>query len=186
MGIGLKALKENPNAHDAGVYNNFSPRAQRKKEAKYSEVPSSSESSDDEDGGSPKKSKSKFFKASEKARDDERRSRKDERRKRKLDEDYVPEAAAEGGGESWRHKRRRRDDDEDEYDDGPKSPEQGPDVPFMPKVVSRKIERKLGIKLAKIDPESLMESNTYQRCVKTINDSDNDDDCNNDIIMTMV
>jgi cohesin loading factor subunit SCC2 len=50
---------------------------------------------------------------------------------------------------------------------GPASPP--PDLDnYVPRKVSRKIERKLVPRLQKIDPETLMESNTFQRFNKTM------------------
>jgi len=166
----LKALKESPGSKKDVLENNYSSRAQRKKDAKYEEK-EDSESSEDEDG--EPKQKSKFFKHTEKERDDEKRRNRDDRRKRKLDDDYappensegsrkrkldddyVPETTAESG--NWL-KRRRKEEDVEKED---------PDKPFVPKKVSRKIERKVDDKTKKLDPEALMESNTFQKFHKT-------------------
>ena len=39
---------------------------------------------------------------------------------------------------------------------------------FVPRKVSRKIERKVVARLQKVDPETLMESNNFQRFNKTM------------------
>ena len=58
-------------------------------------------------------------------------------------------------------KRRRKDVN------GPASPP--PDMDnFVPRKVSRKIERKVVARLQKVDPETLMESNNFQRFNKTM------------------
>jgi len=150
-------------------YNNIhsSPRMQRKtQESKYKDR-SDSESSEDEDGA-PKK-KSKFFKHTENERNQERESRKADRRRRREDEDdYNPEADM--------RKRRHSDSDDDdsswlkkrkmEEDNNVPSP---PDMAnFVPKKVTKKIERKLLPMQRKMDAEELMESNNFKRFSRTI------------------
>ena len=151
------------------TYNNIhsSPRNQRKREDNKYKDRSDSESSEDEDG-EPKK-KSKFFKHTEKERHDEKESRRADRRRRKDDDDeYNP-------GEDDR-KRRHSDsgDDESEWLKRRKLEEgnfvaERPDMDnFVPKKVTKKIERKLLPMVRKMDAEELMESNNFKRFSKTI------------------
>ena len=148
-------------------YNSFSPRAKNKTK-KYAEPSEPESESEDEDN----KKKSKFFKHTEKERDNERRKRRDERKKRHDDdEDFAPDAdelAAASNDRKRKHdggqddsnwlKRRRREP----------SPAAQNTEEFVPVKVSRKIERKLGPRIQKIDPETLMESSNFQRFNRTL------------------
>ena len=169
----MAAKLSNFNRDGSTNYNNFSPRAKNRAK-KYAE-PSGSESDSDSEAESSRK-KSKFFKHTEKERDSERRRRRDERRRRDADDDdYVPTAADEIGSD-----RKRKYDDGDAADDSSwlkrrrkdASPSLGASVEnlddFVPKKVSRKIERKLGPRIQKIDPETLMESSNFQRFNRTL------------------
>ena len=148
----LKAfVKENPKrAEDLGVLS--TPRLRRGLAAKHSDGGASSESDSEEDEGSaePKKLKSKFFRATEKERDDEKRRAKEERRKRKLEDGIDPSSVG---------KRRRKE--------SPPPPEEEL-KPFVPKKVTKKLERKLIPMIMKIDADELSESGTFSRFNKTV------------------
>lgn len=135
-------------AEESGVYDNFTPRSLRQQQAsKYAEASSDSDS----DSESPKKARNKFFKATEKERDEEKRKLR-ELRKRKTDEDnFEPEGFSLG-------KRRKKE---------PTPPPQSPE-PFVPKKVTRKVERKLVAMIPKIDAEELMEESVFKRFNKVV------------------
>ena len=149
--------KENPQrAQDLGVIGGS--RAGRSRGGPgnaraHSDGASSDSDSDDE----PKKLKSKFFKATEKERDEEKRRAKEERRKRKAEEAADNSEFEDGGNVG---KRRRRD----------ASPEVEVDPlkPFVPKKMTRKVERKLIPMIMKIDPSDLAESGTFTRFNKAV------------------
>ena len=164
----LNELKFGENAS----YNNFSPRA-RKKDPTYKDR-SDSESSEDEEGNP--KSKSKFFKHTERERKEEKQKRKEERRRKKGDEgeDYDP--SEEGRGRKRRHgeesdsgedddswlKRRRINDPDD-------SPEPATDIDnFVPKKVTRKLEKKYLPQATKMDTDEIMESSNFLKFNKTM------------------
>jgi hypothetical protein len=156
--------------------------------AKYVEPTSSSSESDNDDDSNDKatssssKAKSKFFKHTEKERDEERRRQKDERRRQRRrmaeDDDDDYEAEDDGGGGGSRKRKAAADDSDDESEglakrrrrgDEPSAASPPPDLDnFVPKKVSRKIERKLVPRIQKIDPEMLMESNNFKRFNKTM------------------
>ncbi len=155
--------------------------------AKYVEpTSSSSESENDDDNdkatSSNSKAKSKFFKHTEKERDEERRRQKDERRRqrRRMAEDDDDDYEEEDGGGGGNRKRKAAADDSDDESEGLAKRRRRGDEPsgaaspppdldnFVPKKVSRKIERKLVPRIQKIDPEMLMESNNFKRFNKTM------------------
>ncbi len=116
----------------------------------------SSDSESDDGDGSPKKLKSKFFRATEKERVEEKSRLKEERRKRRL------EMADDLGAESF-GKRRRTEIKKTEQDE-----EEEPPKPFVPKKVTRKVERKLIPMLMKIDADELMDSGMFTRFNRTV------------------
>ena len=151
---------------DTANYSSFSPRAKKQSAAarsKYVER-SGSESEGSEDDT---KRRSKFFKHTEKERDQERRRRRDERRRVKDDdEDFEPDAAE--GVEDRKRKHGEDGEDENGWLKKRRRVEEAGSPPpdldnFVPKKVSRRLERKLVQKVQKIDPETLMESANYQR-----------------------
>jgi len=180
-------------------YNNFSPRAQRKKSSKYVQ-PAVSNSESEQSTDEEQRNKSKFFKHTEKERGNERRRRRDERRRRHNnrhddkpggsggdgddddgDEDYAPDEVEANatdrrskrkhdGGDpdtSWL-KRRRKDDNNVGGDVNDRVSAVDLDT-FVPRAVSRKIERKPAVtKQLKIDPEQLMESSNYKKFTKVM------------------
>ena len=101
-----------------------------------------SDGSDDEDSNSKGK-RNKFFKASEAQRVD------DFQRKRKNDNSES---------ESFGKRRRQKSP----------TPEKEEIKPFVPKKVTRKVERKLAPMLQKIDAEELMDTNMFVRFNKTV------------------
>ena len=137
----IKAFaNENPNkAEDMGVNERAPVVLKIKKQA---------ESDDDEDE-EVKKSKNKFFKASEKERDEKQR----ELRKRKAEDIQFVDVEMLG-------KRRKAEPEEPE--------EEVEEKAFVPKKVTRKVERKLIPMLMKINAEELMDSNMFQRFNKTV------------------
>jgi len=163
-------------------YNSFSPRARRKEQSKYKER-SDSESSEDEDGNP--KVKSKFFKHTEKERNDERQKQKEERRRRKGgdDEEYNPGEDLKNVSDIKGGKKRRRKDESDQSDSdsddgawlkkrkrndsGPSSPPQDMEN-FVPKKVTKKVERKVLPVARKLDADELMESNNFKRFNKVM------------------
>ena len=164
----LNELKFGENAS----YNNFSPRA-RKKDPSYKDR-SDSESSEDEEGNP--KAKSKFFKHTERERNEEKHKRKEERRRKKGDEeDYNP-------GEEESRGRKRRLGEGDDSDSGPddswlkrrkmNEPEDSPqpsDIDnFVPKKVTRKLEKKYLPQTSKMDTEEIMESSNFLKFNKTM------------------
>jgi len=185
----IKAFaKEKPGRAEAiGVQSGGGGGRLRGARTKYVEPTSSSSESDNDEGDNDKaasssKAKSKFFKHTEKERDDERRRQKDERRRRRRmeedDDDYEGEEEEGGGGGGGRKRKAAADDSEEGGEEGPsKRRRRGEDAPaspppdldnFVPKKVSRKIERKLVPRIQKIDPEMLMESNNFKRFNKTM------------------
>lgn len=164
-----KSLKELKFGEGAS-YNNFSPRARKKDERIYKDR-SDSESSEDEDGNP--KVKSKFFKHTEKERLDEKQRRREERKKR-FDEgdDYDP-------GANDRGRKRRHGDDSDS---GPEDdswlkrrrmhePEAAPTSNldnFVPKKVTRKVEKKYLPEARKLDTDELLESSNFVKFNKTM------------------
>ena len=109
-----------------------------------------SEESEDEDGS--KKGSRKFFRATEKEREDEKKKQKEtEKRKRKLDDfEYV-------SADDFKRKRTNSPEPSDS------------DMPvFIPKKVTKKVERMLIPMIPKIDVEELMESNTFHRFNKAV------------------
>ena len=100
--------------------------------------------SDDDDDPIAKGKRNKFFKASEAERIDELQ------RKRKSDNIE--------GSENFGKRRRQKSP----------SPEKEEPKPFVPKKVTRKVNRKFAPMLAKIDAEELMDSNMYVRFNKTV------------------
>jgi len=169
-------------------YNNFSPRARKKEQSKYKDR-SDSESSEDEDGAP--KVKSKFFKHTEKERLDEKQRNKEEKRSRRgrggkdsEEDDYNPGddmknlSDIRGGGAK---KRRRLEDSESEEEDEsaswlkkrkrndsePASPPQDMEN-FVPKKVTKMVERKILPIARKLDTEELLESNNFKRFNKTM------------------
>ncbi len=158
MKSGFKAFsKSNPEkAKEMGVTTNNSSgyvipklrRANSSTNYANSDGEGSGDESDDEE--SKKGGSRKFFRATEKEREEEKKKQKDEKRKRKADDfEYV--SANDG-------KRRRHESPERS-----KSPEV-----FVPKKVTKKVERKLIPMIPKIDVEELMESNTFHRFNKTV------------------
>ena len=166
----LNELKFGENAS----YNNFSPRA-KKKDPTYKDR-SDSESSEDEEGNP--KAKSKFFKHTERERNEEKQKRKEERRRRREEEgeDYDP-------GEEGRGKKRRHGEDENsdsaaeddswlkrrrlkEPDDSPPSTTSLND--FVPKKVTRKLEKKYLPQTTKMDADEIMESSNFLKFNKTM------------------
>lgn len=142
--------KDNPQRAKDYLGSSNSRSSVRRTIAKYSD---GSDSDSDSDGNNePKKPKSKFFRATEKERDEAKKVAKEERRKRKLEED--PDDPSQSLG-----KRRRRE--------ATPSPDREP-KPFVPKKVTRKVERKLIPMLMKIDAEELMDSGTFARFNKTV------------------
>ena len=140
---------------ELGVYDQFTPRSQRSRgsasDRKYDV--GSSESEDDEKDS--KKGRNKFFKATEKERDDEMRKLKDERRrKRRNDED-----GGEFEPENFGKRRRTREP----------TPEPEISETFVPKKVTRKLERKLIPLIPMINCDELLEdNNTFKRFNKTV------------------
>ncbi len=129
--------KQNPDrAQDLGLKNQ---RVNRRTLNKI-ESPSSSDSEGGNENDGPKKPKSKFFRATEKERDEEKRKAKEERRKRRLEQD--PDDVESGGNLG---KRRRRNSE------GPDEAETEELKPFVPKKVTKKVERKLIPMIMKID-----------------------------------
>lgn len=147
----LKAFaKENPKrAQDLGV---IKGRHQRRIN-KYSDGASDSDSDSDDNAGKPKELKSKFFRATEKERDEEKRKAKEERRKRRAEQENDEEGGVVG-------KRRRREATPPPIEDELK--------PFVPKKVTRKVERKLIPMIMKIDAAELSESGTFSRFNKSV------------------
>ena len=150
----LKAfVKDNPKrAQDLGV----TSRSRRSAMTNATNIKHSdgSESESDEDGdpNEPKKLRSKFFRATEKERNDEKSRAKEERRKRKLED--------ESNGVISLGKRRR--------EHTPEPVEEEELKPFVPKKVTRKVERKLVIGLMKITQDDLGETGTFGRFNKTV------------------
>lgn len=144
----LKAFaKENPKrAQDLGVIGG------RRKINKYSDGTATSDSDSDDNDGKPKELKSKFFRATEKERDEEKRKAKEERRKRRAEENNLDEGGVVG-------KRRRKE---------ATPPPEEELKPFVPKKVTRKVERKLIPMIMKIDPNELSESGTFSRFNKSV------------------
>ena len=107
-------------------------------------------SEDEEDSARGARTRNKFFKASEKDREEQRIAELN--RKRKAENLEFTENFG---------KRRRQ-----------KSPtpteEKEEEKPFVPKKVTRKVERKFVPMISKIDAEELMDSNMYQRFNKTV------------------
>jgi cohesin loading factor subunit SCC2 len=121
--------------------------------AKYanSDGEASGDGDSDSDEASKKGGSRKFFRATEKEREEEKKKQKDEKRKRKLDDfEYVSAESV---------KRRRQQ--------SPEPAEAEPEV-FVPKIVTKKVERKLIPMIPKIDIEELMESNTFHKFNKTV------------------
>jgi len=186
-----KSLKELKFGEGAS-YNNFSPRA-RKKDKTYKDR-SDSESSEDEDGNP--KPKSKFFKHTEKERLEEKQKRKEERKKRHEEgDDYDP-------SDDNRGRKRRHDDDSDsdQNDDSwlkrrrvnePESSAPPSNLDnFVPKKVTRKVEKKYLPEARKLDSEEILESTNFVKFSRTmelifetaeevnmgeLNDADDDD-----------
>eukprot|EP00092_Neocalanus_flemingeri_P012891 GFUD01013887.1.p1 GENE.GFUD01013887.1~~GFUD01013887.1.p1 ORF type:complete len:2166 (+),score=648.36 GFUD01013887.1:182-6679(+) len=166
-------------------YNNFSPRARKKEQSKYKDR-SDSESSEDDDGNP--KMKSKFFKHTEKERLDEKQKHKEEKRSRRgrggEEDEYNPGEDLKNVSDirGGRKRRREREDSDSEEDDEetaswlkkrkrnesePSSPP--PDMDnFVPKKVTKKVERKVLPIARKMDTEELMESNNFKRFNKTM------------------
>ena len=150
---GFKAFTQsNPKkAEELGVVsqpNMITPKLRRANSStKYanSDGEGTDEDSDEEAEGA-KKGPRKFFRATEKEREEEKKKQKEaEKRKRKLDDfEYV----------SADNIKRRRANSPD--------PEEV-DPTFIPKKVTKKVERKLIPMIPKIDIEELMESNTFHR-----------------------
>ena len=141
-----------------GVYGNFTPRNRRKLELGSGDVDyglnNSSDEDEDSDTTSSNNKRNKFFKASEKERDEEKKRLREEKRKRKAEFEY---ANAENFG------KRRRKMAESEREEA-KSPE-----PFVPKKVTRKVERNLVPVMKKLDAEDLNEdSKMFQKFYKTV------------------
>jgi len=168
-------------------FNNFSPRARKKDQSRYKDR-SDSESSEDDDGNP--KVKSKFFKHTEKERNDEKQKHKEEKRRRggrggREDDEYNPGEDLKNVSDIRGGKKRRRreesdgsSEEEDEEsaawlkkrkrnDSGPSSPP--PDMDnYVPKKVTKKVERKVLPVARKLDTEELMESNNFKRFNKTM------------------
>ena len=153
-------------------YNNFSPRA-RKKDPTYKDR-SDSESSEDEEGNP--KSRSKFFKHTERERNEEKQKRKEERRRRKEEDDYDP-AEEEGRGKKRRHGEEDNSDSAAEDDSWLKrrrinEPDDSPPstslTDFVPKKVTRKLEKKYLPQTTKLDTEEIMESSNFLKFNKTM------------------
>jgi len=170
----LKELKVGGNSTNTS-YNNFSPRARKKDQSKYKER-SDSESSEDDDGNP--KLKSKFFKHTEKERKEKRRKGKNDEeeynpgedlknvsdirggRKRRRGDESAESSEEDDESANWLKKRKRNDS-------GPSSPP--PDMDnFVPKKVTKKVERKILPVARKLDTEELMESNNFKRFNKTM------------------
>ena len=134
-------------AEEMGVYDGYTTRSQRSLRSRTTEGDVESES--DSDSESPRKARNKFFKASEKEREEEKRKNKG---KRKLEDgDFEPQIFG---------KRRRREP----TPDAPASPK-----PFVPKKVTRTIQRNLIPMIPKINVEEYMEEdNTFKRFNKTV------------------
>jgi cohesin loading factor subunit SCC2 len=155
MSHGFKAFtKSNPKkAEELGVVANMITPKLRRTNSSTKFANSDGEGSEDEsedEEASKKGGSRKFFRATEKEREEEKKKQKDEKRKRKLDDiEYV----------SANDVKRKR----------PNSPErsESPEV-FVPKKVTKKVERKLIPMIPKIDVEELMESNTFHRFNKTV------------------
>ena len=164
-----KSLKELKFGEGAS-YNNFSPRA-RKKDKTYKDR-SDSESSEDEDGNP--KPKSKFFKHTEKERLEEKQKRKEERRRR------VEEGDEYDPSDDNRGRKRRHDDDSDsdQNDDSwlkrrrvnePESAAPPSNLDnFVPKKVTRKVEKKYLPEARKLDSEEILESTNFVKFSKTM------------------
>lgn len=139
---------------EQGVYDSFTPRSQRSKHAKVVDMGSSDSEEDESIETGDKKPKNKFFKATEKERDDEKKRLREFRKRKVVDDDFQP-----SGGEEQFGKRRRK-----EATPPPASPES-----FVPKKVTRTLERKLIPIIPKINADDLMEdSNTFLRFNKTV------------------
>jgi len=171
----LKELKVGGSSTSTS-YNNFSPRARKKEQSKYKDR-SDSESSEDEDGHP--KLKSKFFKHTEKERKEKRKkgrnAEEDEYnpgedlknvsdirggRKRRRGDESEGSSNEDDESASWLKKRKRNDS-------GPSSPP--PDMDnYVPKKVTKKVERKVLPVARKLDTEELMESNNFKRFNKTM------------------
>ena len=160
-------------------YNNFSPRAKKKEQSKYKDR-SDSESSEDEDGNP--KQKSKFFKHTEKERFDEKQKRREEKRRHKNDEgdDYNPGEDLQNLSEIRGRKRRLEESGSDQENDdswlkrrrrnesGAESPHNLDLENFVPKKVTKKVEKKFLPEARKLDAEELLESNNFKRFNKTM------------------
>jgi len=180
-----KSLKDFKVGGGGPTYNNFSPRAKKKDQSKYKDR-SDSESSEDEDGAP--KMKSKFFKHTEKERMDEKQRYKEDKKSKRGgrggDDEYNPGEDLKNVSDIRGGRKRRRiesdsgeDDEEDESaswlkkrkrnDSGTASPP--PDMDnFVPKKVTKKVERKVLPIARKMDTEELMESNNFKRFNKTM------------------
>jgi cohesin loading factor subunit SCC2 len=137
-------------AEQMGVYDNFTPRSRRARDAGGAQESDDcdEDDEDEDDGDSGKKSggRNKFFKASEKQRDEEKRRLKDVRKRRAQNED---------GGSEFTAKRRRQE------------PTPTPEPkPFVPKKVTRTLERNLVPMIPKISIDE--EDNTFQRFNKAV------------------
>eukprot|EP00090_Calanus_glacialis_P019633 TRINITY_DN3012_c0_g1_i1.p1 TRINITY_DN3012_c0_g1~~TRINITY_DN3012_c0_g1_i1.p1 ORF type:complete len:2150 (+),score=766.00 TRINITY_DN3012_c0_g1_i1:196-6645(+) len=182
-----KSLKEFKVGGSTTSYNNFSPRARKKDQSRYKERSDSESSEDDE--GNPKM-KSKFFKHTEKERNDEKQKHKEQKRSRRgrgggEEDEYNPGEDLKNVSDIRGGKKRRRreesegsSEEEDEEsaswlkkrkrnDSGPSSPP--PDLDnYVPKKVTKKIERKVLPIARKLDTEELMESSNFKRFNKTM------------------
>ncbi len=139
---GLKELNtDQVKAEEMGLYDNCTPRSRKTK------VEDPGAISDESDGDEPKKARNKFFKDTEKKREEERKKLREMRRKRML----------EDGGqdpEEYYAKRRKKEPTPE-----PPSPE-----PFVPKKVTRKVERNLIPVIPMVSIDELMEQqNTFKK-----------------------
>ena len=123
---------------------------------KQDETLDDEEDEDGEEDDKNKVGKAKFFRASEKEREDrEREERANRKRKLELANIQYVDVAAVAANKRRKVEEAAKDEEEEEK-------------PFVPKKVTRKVERKLLPVLMKINPDDLMDSNMFQRFNKTV------------------
>ncbi|KAJ1519897.1 hypothetical protein ONE63_004137 [Megalurothrips usitatus] len=101
--------------------------------------------------------KSKYFKAREREREVKRLKEKDDRKKSRTiesDDEYVPDDSVPQSSRKRRHG--NSNDSGNQVDD------------FVPKTKLRRVERKVVPAAEKLSVEELMETNTYQRFIRSI------------------